>query len=373
MGYTLDEIAAKVGGQVIGDRAEVDRAGLIHGANPIQDAQNSEITLLDAIKNRDQLKGSAASAVVVPEPIDGIAIPQVVVPNVHRAFQEILKLFRPQRTAPHAGVHRASHIDPSAQLGRDVSVGEGASIGRDCVIGQGTRIHRGVHIMDGCRIGNDCEIFPGVVLYQDSILEDRVTLHAGVVLGAYGFGYRTEKGRHERTAQMGHVHIESDVEIGANTTIDRGTYGATRIGEGTKIDNQVMVGHNCKIGKHNLICAHVGIAGSCTTGDYVVLAGQVGLKDHIRLGDKVIVAAQSGIASDVESNSIIMGAPAQPIKREMQCISARNRLPEMRDTLRALEAKIAELEQALNATREPAAQESIAHTTSHEVEPRKVA
>ncbi len=147
---------------------------------------------------------------------------------------------------------------------------------------------------------------PGVVLYPGTILEDDVLIHANAVIGAYGFGYRQVQGRHERTAQLGWVHLENNVEVGAGTTIDRGTYGPTRIGAGTKLDNLIQIGHNVHIGKHNLICAQAGVAGSCSTGDYVVLGGQVGMRDHIHLGDRVMVAAQSGLANDVQSGVIVM-------------------------------------------------------------------
>ena len=146
-----------------------------------------------------------------------------------------------------------------------------------------------------------------MTLYEYTQLGDRVVLHAGTVVGAYGFGYRQQGGRHLPTAQLGYVHIESDVETGAGVTIDRGTYGATRIGEGTKIDNQVMIAHNCQIGRHNILCSQVGVAGSCRTGDYVILAGQVGLKDHITLEDNVVVAAQSGVMHDIPAGEAHMG------------------------------------------------------------------
>jgi len=338
VGHTLGELALKIGGRCLGEPNTQ-----ITGANPIQDAKPGDLTLLDSTKNRHQLEAASAAAVIVSSEIAGLSIPQLIVGDVHQAFQILLSHFRPSHEPHRPGIHRLANVDPTAEIGRDVWIAEGASVGRNCVIGANSKVHRGAHIMDGCRVGSDCEIFPAAVLYPDTLLGNRVLIHSGVVLGAYGFGYKMENGKHRRTAQLGSVRIDDDVEIGANTTIDRGTYGETTIGEGTKIDNQVMIGHNCKIGKHNLICSQVGIAGSSATGDYVVLAGQVGLKDHIRLGDKVIVAAQSGIASDVESGSIIMGSPAQPIKREMQCISVRNRLPDLREQIRNLEAKLAQL------------------------------
>jgi len=202
--------------------------------------------------------------------------------------------------------------------------------------------------MPRCVIGSDCVLHSGVTLYEYTQIDDRVVIHAGTVLGAHGFGYRQHQGRHLPTAQLGYVHIESDVEIGAGATIDRGTYGATRIGEGTKIDNQVMIGHNCQIGRHNLLCSQVGIAGSCRTGDYVVLAGQVGLKDHIRLGDQTIVGAQAGVMDDCEGNQVLLGSPATNQRDQMQIMAVERRLPEMRRELKQLHRELESLKQRLD-------------------------
>ena len=196
--------------------------------------------------------------------------------------------------------------------------------------------------MPGCKIGRDCQLFPGVVLYPGTILGDRVILHSNVVLGANGFGYRFAEGRHQPASQLGWVEIGDDVEIGANTTIDRGTYGATTVGCGTKIDNLVQIGHNCRIGKHNLICAHVGIAGSSSTGDYVVLAGQVGVRDHTHIGDRAQIAAQAGVASDVAAGEVMLGSPAIPRYEQAQVWAAMLKLPEMRKTLKRIEKQLSD-------------------------------
>ncbi len=246
---------------------------------------------------------------------------------------------------PSPGIHRLAHVDPTATVGSGTWIAEGASVGRHCIIGERVRIHRGVHIMDHTTIGDDCELYPGVVVYHHCQIGHRVLIHAAAVIGAFGFGYRQVKGRHERSAQLGYVRIDDDVEIGAGTTIDRGTYGATSIGEGTKIDNQVMIGHNCDIGKHNLICAQVGIAGSTRTGDYVVLAGQVGLRDHISLGDRVTVGAQSGVATDLDPDQVYIGSPAIPQKKFMQQFMMMSRLPQMREQIQELQQAIKLLEQ----------------------------
>ena len=194
----------------------------------------------------------------------------------------------PAAAAAALGVSPLAVVSPTARLAEDVDVHPLATIGDDVTIGAGTTIHSGVHIMAGSQIGEDVTIFPNAVLYENTVVGPRCLIHAGAVLGAYGFGYELVDGRHRLSAQLGNVVLGADVEIGAGTTIDRGTYGPTVIGEGTKIDDLVMVAHNCRIGRHNMLCSQVGIAGSTTTGDYVVMAGQVGVRDHVHIGDGAV-------------------------------------------------------------------------------------
>ena len=185
------------------------------------------------------------------------------------------------------------------------------------------------------------------MLYHDVILGDRVEVHAGTVLGGDGFGYRLIDGRHVKIPQTGRVEVGDDVEIGANCTIDRATFEATRIGEGTKIDNLVMIGHNNQIGRHNLLCGQVGIAGSCKTGDYVVMAGQAGIKDKTEIGDRVMVGAQAGVHRNVPGGQQVLGSPAIPVREQRRIFQMIARLPEMHRQLRELAAQIALLTAAL--------------------------
>ncbi len=337
----LDTLANRVQGELFARSKSGDQGAKITGASPLADAKPGDITLIDHEKHLPKLQASQAAACVTRQSFPDVAIPQIVVANPHEAFATICAMFR-----PHVIVKGATGIDPRAIVspGANVSpsaIVEGlAQVGESCTIRERTHIHRGATIMEGCKIGSDCQIFPGVVLYPGTIVGDRVTLHANCVLGAHGFGYKMVDGKHVSTSQLGWVEIEEDVEIGANTTIDRGTYGATRIGAGTKIDNLVMIGHNCSIGKHNLICSQVGIAGSTSTGDYVVLAGQAGLRDHIHIGDRTMIGAQSGVASDAPEDQILLGSPAIPRKEQAILYAAMNRLPEMRKTLKQLEKQV---------------------------------
>lgn len=310
-------------------------------AAPPLEASTGALTMVDDAKHISAIQGCSATAVLTPTELQSDAIAndgpnwQIVVDDAHSAFATIILHFRPMMDegVPGTGVHSTAQIHPSTQLSSAASVGAGVMIGPGC------RIHAGVSIAAGCQIGANCVLHPGVTLYSYTQLGDRVVLHAGTVVGAHGFGYKQVDGRHVPTSQLGYVAIENDVEVGASATIDRGTYGATLVGEGTKIDNQVMIAHNCRIGKHNLICSQVGVAGSCTTGDYVVLAGQVGLKDHIHLDDGVIVAAQAGVMDDLESG-VYLGSPARPQREQMQIYAVQRRLPELRRDVKNLQKQI---------------------------------
>jgi UDP-3-O-[3-hydroxymyristoyl] glucosamine N-acyltransferase len=222
----------------------------------------------------------------------------------------------------------------------------GAVIMDNVQIGSGSVVYPNVTIMENCILGEDVQVFPNAVLYENTIVGARSIIHAGVVLGAFGFGYQSNTGRHILSAQIGNVVIAEDVEIGANTTIDRGTYDSTTIGAGTKIDNLVMVGHNCTIGEHNLLCSQVGIAGSCSTGDYVIMGGQVGLADHLNIGSHVSIGAKSGLMHDVESNQRIFGIPARPARTEMQIQAVTSKLPELRRTVKKLSKQLNQLNES---------------------------
>ena len=211
----------------------------------------------------------------------------------HNAFTTAVLHFRPQPKVDRTGVSPAAAVSPAARLADDVEVHAGAHIGDDVVIGRGSTIHSGVCLMPGCVLGDHVTIFPNAVLYENTCVGNRCLIHAGAVIGAYGFGYNTVNGQHQISAQLGFVEIGNDVEIGAGATVDRGTYGPTVIGNGTKIDNLVMIAHNCRIGRHNLICSQVGVAGSTKTGDYVVMAGQVGVRDHVEIGERAVLCSYS--------------------------------------------------------------------------------
>jgi len=257
--------------------------------------EGSGITFANSTAHYERFLESDAAAAVVSG-IEGLTDqpasslrslpkPVIVVADAEAAFAQIATLFRPPIQRTNSGVHPRAIVSESATIGQDVSIHAGAVVMDGAVIGDRSTIFPNVTVMENCQIGQDTQVFPNVVMYENTVLGNRVILHAGVILGAYGFGYKTEKGKHELSAQLGNVVIEDDVEIGANTTIDRGTYDSTRVGRGTKVDNLVMVGHNCDIGEDALLCSQVGIAGSCNIGNGVIMAGQVGVGDHLNIGD----------------------------------------------------------------------------------------
>jgi len=338
MQATLAELAVLVGGRLIGDGEVV-----VWGAKPLREAGPGDITLVDGAEKNGSLALSRASAAVAPRSFVPNALPVIQVDDAHRAFSAIVAHFRPPRKRQRVGISPQAVVSPSAKLGENVDIHPFATIGDDVEIGDNTVIHSGVHILEGAKIGPDVTIFPNAVLYENTVVGPRCVIHAGVVLGAYGFGYSCVEGRHRLSAQLGNVVLEADVELGAGTTIDRGTYGSTVIGEGTKIDNQVMIAHNCRIGRHNMLCAQVGIAGSTTTGDYVVMAGQVGVRDHVHIGTKAVLGAMAGVINDVPENARLVGIPATPEREQMVKQAALTKLPEMRRQLKQLKTDVQRL------------------------------
>ncbi|MCA9232097.1 MAG: UDP-3-O-(3-hydroxymyristoyl)glucosamine N-acyltransferase [Planctomycetales bacterium] len=341
MSTTLADLAELVQGRLQGDPTTK-----ISGAATLEVAEAGQITLADHTVRAQRLANSPAAAAIISADVVCQDRPTIVVDQVHEAFKLVVAHFRPARLRPQRAISSQAVVSPSAQLGEDVSIHPLATIGDDVTIGSGSTIHSGARIMAGCTIGSNVEVFPNAVLYEDTRVGDRSIIHAGAVLGAYGFGYRkNSEGKHELSAQLGYVELGCDVEIGACTTVDRGTYGPTVIDDGTKIDDLVQVAHNCRLGKHNLICGQVGIAGSTTTGDYVVMAGQVGVRDHVHIGTGAVLCSKAGIPNDVAEGEVMLGQPATPLRRQKVQMAAIAKLPEMRRQLRAMQRLLEELQE----------------------------
>ena len=339
MKVSLLELARLVGGVVEGDSSMT-----ISSAEPTHLASEGSITFLETTAKKGILDGCRASAVLVPEdfPTDsGLTVVRVA--NVGSAFDKIAAFFRPPREKMVSGVSPAAFIADSARLGEGTSVGAGAYLGNDVVIGKDCVIYPNVTVLDGTIVCDGTVLFPNVVIYENCEIGARCLIHASAVIGAYGFGYDSSTGVHRLSAQLGNVVVQDDVEIGANSTIDRATHGSTVIGAGTKIDNLVMVAHNCSIGRNNLICAHTGVAGSSVSGDYVVMAGRVGVRDHLKIGRGAVLGAMAGVMADVEEGARIVGIPATPEKEQMKKQVALAKLPEMRREFIALQKEVARL------------------------------
>ena len=343
MGHTVGSLASLVQGEVRGD---VDRP--ICNAAAIESAGPDAVTFVLDESHVSRLVSCRAGAVILNAKIaaglasaDATAL--IIVSDPHAAFQQILPLFRKIRGRPARGISEHAHISESAKIGADCHVGPGAFVGDEVEIGNGCDIHPGAVIGAGCQLGNDVIVYSHAVLYQDVTVKDRVIIHSGAVIGADGFGYRFAEGRFVKIPQLGTVEIHEDAEIGACTTIDRGAIGPTIVGAGTKLDNLVMIAHNCELGRHNVFASQVGLAGSCTTGDYVRLGGQVGIRDHIRLNSGCRVGAKGGVHKDIPAGEIWIGVPATPEAEQKRLVFSLKRVPEMRDDVRTLKNQVAAL------------------------------
>jgi UDP-3-O-[3-hydroxymyristoyl] glucosamine N-acyltransferase len=343
MAIALVDLASRVGGTIRGDGA----ISISHGA-ALEAAGPHDLSFVQDGKQLSRLKECRAAALVTTAELADdprmANLACLIVPDPAAAFVTILQILHPTRRRPARGVANTACICASATVGEDCYIGAGAVIGDDVVIGRSCDVHPGVVIGPGCRIGNDVILYPHAVLYADIIVEDRAIIHAHAVIGADGFGYRFADGRFEKIPQLGTVHIHADVEIGAGTTIDRGAIGATVIGEGSKLDNQIMIGHNCELGKHNIFAAQVGLAGSCTTGDYVRIGGQVGIKDHVRLNSGCSIGAKGGVHRDIPAGETWIGYPATPEGEQKKLQFAIHRLPQLRDQVKQLTAQLAALQ-----------------------------
>lgn len=339
MSLTVRQLAEWVNGEVVGDPDTP-----LHSPASLDDAKPGDFTfVVDGDKNLKAWVTSKASAAIVGPSVPADSRPVVRVADPIAAFIGVALRLRGDRSHS-PGVHPTAVIHPTARIGSNAHIAAHAVIGEGTTIGANATISSGVVIGRYCAIGDGVTLFPNAVVCDDSVFGNRVTVHANAVIGADGFGYRLVKGRHEKIPQVGTVELGDDVEIGACSTVDRGAVGPTRIGTGTKIDNQVMVAHNCRIGRHNILIAQAGLAGSCSTGDYVVLAGQAGVADHIHIGDRAVIGAQSGLIGDVPPDTEMLGSPAFPRRDYLRTVLAIQKLAELRDEVKALKKQLKELE-----------------------------
>ena len=333
MTYTARELAERVAGHVEGDP---DRR--LAGIAPAGNAGPEHLTYVVSEKYARHLASNDAGAALVPPDLEVEAngTTLIRVENPELAFSRLIVLFVPDEDR-RPGVHQTAVLETGVSLGVDVAIGPFVVIGRDAMIGDRTEIGPGTVIGSGVTIGNDCSIGPSCTLLKGAVVSDRVRLHAGVRLAVDGFGYASGPEGPVKIPQVGRCVIENDVEIGANSTIDRGSLGDTTVGAGTRIDNLVHIGHNCRIGRNCFIVAQVGIAGSSVVEDGVRLAGQVGLAGHLTVGAGAAVGAQSGVMTDIPAGEVWSGYPARPHRMWLRSTSMFYKLPELVKRIGAFE------------------------------------
>jgi UDP-3-O-[3-hydroxymyristoyl] glucosamine N-acyltransferase len=333
MAHSLGEIAELVQGQLTGDAAIT-----ITGVNDLSRAESDQISFLGNSRYIKQALQSKAAAVLIPLSAAGeFPVAVIRTENPSKAFAQVAALFAPASPAWSAGIH------PTALIAEDVDLGADLQIGPYVVIERGVRLEDGVHIGAGSYIGHQAVIgkgsfiYPNVNIRERSILGQRVIIHCGAVIGSDGFGYEFEAGRYLKVPQTGFVQIDDDVEIGANTTIDRGRFDKTWIQTGCKIDNLVMIAHNVVIGAHSVIVAQVGISGSSALGKYNTVAGQSALVGHVKTADKVTITAWTAVTKDITEPGVYRGGPAKPVRESMEIEALTQRLPEIYQRLKVLE------------------------------------
>lgn len=335
---SVAELARHVGGEAVGDLTRRLRA-----VASLDTATEHDLSLVANRKYLPYVGATRAGAVLVSrELVDALppGITQIRVADAHVALRQVLMLLHPP--PPHVpGIHPTAIFGADAEVGADVAIGPYAVIGRGVRLGARVQIGAHVVIGDGCEVGADTVLHPHVTLYPGVQVGERCILHSGVRLGGDGFGYAFVEGEHRKVPQVGGCRIGDDVEIGANTTIDRGSIGDTVVGRGTKIDNLVHLGHNVRVGEHVIVVAQVGVSGSSSVGDYAVLGGQVGVAGHLSIGERARLGAQAGVTTDVPAGETYSGYPARPHAEALRAQAALFRLPALLRRIRELEQRLA--------------------------------
>lgn len=335
--YTAARIAEQLEGEIIGDGTIA-----LTGFSSADLAGPGDLTFAEKDTHFAAADASAASAILVSGPFSSTRKVIIRVPNARMAAARVLPLFFPPEEYP-PGIHPSADIAPTAQVDVSAYVGPGCVIGPGVTIGARSALLGGNHIGRDCQVGDDVRLFPNVVLYERTRIGHRVAIHAGTVIGSDGYGYVFDQGRHRKVLQVGNVIIGDDVEIGANSAIDRAALGSTVIGAGTKIDNLVHIAHNVVFGQHCLIMGQCGFAGSTQFGDYCVIASQSGVAGHLTIGHRVTVGGKSGVTRDLADGQTVLGFPAVPDKQAKRQWIGVQQLPELIVRMRELEKQVAEV------------------------------
>ncbi len=340
MAKTVAEIANSLGAEVVGDASQ-----LISGVASLAQAKADYISFIDAPERAKAAIASAAGCLIVPIGVTSDSKTLIQAKNPKLAFARTVELFQDKKPLI-AGVHPSAVIGVGVSLDEGVRIGPCAVIEDEACIGAGTDVGPGVYVGEKCVLGTGCVLHPNVVLYPGVTIGDRVTVHAGAVLGSDGFGYVVDDGVFHKFPQIGRLEVGDDVEIGANTTVDRGALDATVIRQGVKLDNLVQIGHNVSVGEHSILSAQVGVAGSAIIERDVILAGQVGVADHVTIGRGARVGAQAGVfaGKKIRPEQVVGGTPARPLNEWKTQHATASRLPKWKAELEAVKTRIAELE-----------------------------
>jgi len=336
------EVLARRLGRTFRGRGETP----VSGFAALETAGEGDLVFLEKTKHRPALDASGAAAALIPAGLVYDRIPVILSDNPRMDFFRAVPFFSPPRR-PAPGIHATARVAPSARLAEDVSIGAGCVIGEEAEIGPGCVLHPLVSIYPRARIGRDCVLHSHVSIREEVRIGDRVVLHNGAVVGADGFGYLPDENKHRvKIPQTGTVVIEDDVEVGANSTVDRATLGETVIGRGVKIDNLVQVGHNVRVGEHAVLMAQVGVAGSSVIGARSLLCGQAGVADHVTVGRDAVIAAQAGVISSIPDGAVVAGTPHLDIREWRKSWAAIPRLQGLIKEIRRLNKRVEELEKS---------------------------
>jgi UDP-3-O-[3-hydroxymyristoyl] glucosamine N-acyltransferase len=337
MGFTAAQIAEKLKGEVAGDGSIV-----LTGLAPAEHARAGELTFAENATYFAAAEQSQAAAILVSGPFTSTTKVLIRVANPRIALARLLPIFFPPEEHPQ-GIHPSATIADTAKIDSTAHIGPNCFVGPRVKLGARSVLMGGNDLRADCQVGDDVCLFPNVVLYRQTQIGHRVTIHAGTVIGSDGFGYVLDEGKHRKVLQLGNVIIHDDVEIGANSAIDRGTLGPTTIGQGTKIDNLVHVAHNVSIGRNCLVMGQVGFAGSTRLGDYVVVASQSGIADHLKIGNQAMIGAKSGVMRDIEDGGRVLGTPATADRQAKRQLIAMQHLPNLMHRMRDLEKQVEQL------------------------------
>jgi UDP-3-O-[3-hydroxymyristoyl] glucosamine N-acyltransferase len=336
-GVPLGDIVAAVGGRLVG----ADTA--ILGVSSLEEAGGDDLAYVESDRLQEAARASRAGAFLVGAEIAGIGRPQIVVADPRLAFVRVVERFFIHPPRPR-GIATQVVRGADVHIGPDASIWPFVTLGNRVTLGARVTLYPGVFVGDDATIGDDSTLHPNVTVREGSRIGRRVIVHSGAVIGSDGFGYVQDEDRHRKIPQLGITVIEDDVELGANVTIDRATFGRTVVGHGTKVDNLVHIGHNVTIGPHSILVAQAGIAGSTRLGSHVVVGGQAGLVDHIEIGDRVMISAQAGVVRSIPEGQIVVGTPAAPHDVGLRAHALLLRLPELRQQVRDLAARVRALE-----------------------------